>query len=491
MRKITILITLFLIVFYTKGQNVGIGNTNPHPSAVLDISDSTKGVLIPRMTFTQRNGIQNPALGLMLYQTDSIKGYWFYDGQLWKHLFDFNGVNQGDMMYWNGSSWARVPSGLHGQSLYFCNGIPSWGGCTPLITTAPISDITTSSALSGGNITSDGGSVVTSRGIVWNTSPNPTISLSTKTNNGTGTGIFSSNLTNLNSNTQYYVRAYAINSNGTSYGNQLIFNTNVVSLPTIITATVTDTTSNSANSGGNIINDGGATIISRGVVWDTISMPTISLNTKTVNGSGSGTFLSTLSGLIPSKNYFIRAYAINSAGVSYGNQLTFRTANQVFSIGQNYQGGVIGYIFQPGDPGYISGQIHGIIAATSDQNSIYWGCDGTLITGADNTAIGSGYQNTLDILSGCAVSGIAAESCFNAQINGYSNWFLPSKEELNKLYLNKSLIGGFSQNFIDYYWSSSEWNSTAAWVQYFSNGGQAAIQKSLSNIAHVRAIRYF
>ena len=327
MRKIISSLILFLVVFSSKGQNVGINTNTPHPSAALDITDSTKGILIPRMTMSQRNGIQNPAEGLMVYQTDSTMGYWSFDGQSWKHLLDLNGSTQGDMLYWNGSNWVTVPAGQHGQGLFFCNGVPSWGGCTPLLTTTPISDTTTSSAVSGGNINNDGGSTIISRGIVWDTLPNPTIMLSTKTNEGTGTGVFISNMTNLNFNTTYYVRSYGTNSNGTSYGNQLTFNTKPVVLPTITTNPVFDTTSTSAKSGGNITDDGGSSITSRGIVWDTLPNPTISLSTKTNDGSGVGNFTSNLINLSPNKTYYVRAYGTNIAGTSYGQELTLTTPN--------------------------------------------------------------------------------------------------------------------------------------------------------------------
>ena len=92
------------------------------------------------------------------------------------------------------------------------------------LTTTPISGISTNAASSGGTITNDGGATITARGVAWNTLPNPTTALPTKTSNGTGTGVFTSNMTGLLSNTIYYVRAYATNSNGTYYGNELIFN---------------------------------------------------------------------------------------------------------------------------------------------------------------------------------------------------------------------------------------------------------------------------
>ena len=93
MRKIISSLVLFLVVFSSKGQNVGINTNTPHASAALDITDSTKGILIPRMTMFQRNSIQNPAEGLMVYQTNSTKGYWYYDGTEWKNVTTTNNSN--------------------------------------------------------------------------------------------------------------------------------------------------------------------------------------------------------------------------------------------------------------------------------------------------------------------------------------------------------------------------------------------------------------
>lgn len=95
----------------------------------------------------------------------------------------------------------------------------------PVLTTANITNITANGGTSGGNITSDGGANITARGVVWSTSSNPTISLATKTTDGAGVGSFTSNLTNLTPNTIYYVRAYATNSVGTAYANEITFTT--------------------------------------------------------------------------------------------------------------------------------------------------------------------------------------------------------------------------------------------------------------------------
>lgn len=156
------------------------------------------------------------------------------------------------------------------------------------------------------------------------------------------------------------------------------------------------------------------------------------------------------------------------------------------NIGDPFEGGVIGYILQPEDPGYNPQQTHGIIAAPFDQSiGAPWGCFNQLL-GYYDTNIGAGFVNTKGIIRLCNTAGIAAYICDTLTLNGYTDWFLPTYDELNKLYLNKNLIGGFSN---DFYWTSSEFNINNTYGQDFGTGVQSSQGKYA--LLKVRAIRYF
>jgi uncharacterized protein (TIGR02145 family) len=192
------------------------------------------------------------------------------------------------------------------------------------LTTTSVTSIALTTAVSGGNISADGGGAITARGICWATTANPTITNS-KTTDGSGTGSFASNLTGLLQGTTYHVRAYATNSAGTAYGNDITFTTSPVVVATLTTTAAASITLTTAISGGNITAEGGGAISARGVCWATTTAPTIS-GSKTVDGTGTGTFTSNLSGLQPGTTYYARAYATNSAGTAYGNDVSFTTS---------------------------------------------------------------------------------------------------------------------------------------------------------------------
>jgi len=196
----------------------------------------------------------------------------------------------------------------------------------PIVSVSVVTNITASSASAGGMVSADGGSTVTSRGVCWSTSQPPSTSNS-KTSDGTGTGSFTSSIAGLSPGTTYYLMAYAINSLGTGYSSQSTFTTSALP-PVITTAAITTITSTSASSGGTITSNGGSTITASGVCWSTNQNPGITDN-KTTDGSATGSYTSSITGLTGGTNYYVRAYATNKAGTAYGNQLTFTTAQDL------------------------------------------------------------------------------------------------------------------------------------------------------------------
>jgi len=289
-----------------------------------------------------------------------------------------------------------------------------------------------------------------------------------------------------------YGSVFDYNSNQGVYTQRPYPITENPAIPTIITTAVSAITAISASSGGVVINHGGTAVTAWGVCWSTSANPTLA-NSFLQNTVSSGSFSSALSGLTANTMYFVRAYATNSAGTAYGNVVSF-TTNTVLLIGQSYQGGKIAYILQAGDPGYDANVQHGLIAAPSDQGVAPWGCYNTTnsgynILGADGTAIGTGAQNTIDIMNDCSTPGIAARVCGDLVLGGYSDWYLPSKVELYKLYINRNAIGGFTH---EAYWSSSEvfgGDNGLAWLVQFGWGGNNYFNKAFNQ--HVRAVRSF
>jgi hypothetical protein len=333
---------------------------------------------------------------------------------------------RGQMQVYNGYEWTD----LTGASA-LTNSI-SFGSISS-------SNISSSTASITTNINTDGGNTITSRGIVWNTSINPTIALSTKTSSGTGTGTFSESITGLSASTVYYVRTYATNANGTVYGNEISITTTGIT-PSLTTTAASSTTINSFTTGGTISNDGGNLVTYRGVCWSTNANPTINDN-RILSGTGTGTFTITLSNLNLATTYYVRSFATNSAGTAYGNERVVTTSSLV--AGTSYLGGKIAYIFQSGDLGYVAGETHGFIIMNHamGMQAAFGGYNPSTGYSYSGTSMnfGTGRNNTLLLYN--MTGNNASKYVYNVNYDGYNDWYIPSYYEWNKIGPNWTSLG--------------------------------------------------
>jgi hypothetical protein len=187
----------------------------------------------------------------------------------------------------------------------------------------------------------------------------------------------------------------------------------------------------------------------------------------------------------------VTGVAAGTAIISYTKTLACGSATTTLAvtvttltIGASYGGGKIAYIFMPGDPGYIAGETHGLIAAPNDQGVAQWGCYGTFV-GGTTTGLGTGLANTGIISAACGES-TAARLCADWELGGYSDWYLPSRGDLMKVYINRMHIGGFLGGF---YWCSSDSAPGNAWYVNFIDGSAGGFSKY--ELLNVRAVRSF
>lgn len=396
----------------------------------------------PNKTNTQKNAMSNISTGTVIWCSDC--------------------GTRGQMQVYNGYEWTDL---IGAPAL--SNDI-SFGA----ISTSNISSNTASITTT---INTDGGNTITARGVVWNTSINPTIALNTKTSSGTGTGTINASLTGLTASTVYYVRTYATNANGTVYGNEISFTTTGI-IPSLTTTAASNININGFTTGGNISSDGGNLVTYRGICWSTSANPTINDN-RILSGTGTGTFTITLANLNVATTYYVRAFATNSAGTAYGNQQTISTSSLV--AGTSYQGGRIAYIFQSGDPGYVAGETHGFIIMNHPMGmqAAYGGYNASTgyftYSGTSNN-FGTGRNNTLLLYN--MAGNNAAKYMYNVNYDGYNDWYIPSSAEWTKIAPNWSKLG------VPYstYQSSSEVSqqNSNVFITYISYGW---ISASVSN----------
>ncbi len=295
----------------------------------------------------------------------------------------------------------------------------------PTLSTQAVSNIsiTNKRATFNGTILTNGDPVYTERGFVYGTVHNPTVEDDTKKiAPGNGIGAFSVNATGITEGTMYYVRAYATNAAGTAYGEEITLNFNAV-MPMVTTQDVTEITGTTATLNGTIVSVGDPAYTERGFVYGTLRNPTIEDNSKKiVSGTSTGAYNANITGLTIGTLLYIRAYATTSKGTAYGGEVSFT----------------------PSNPNVVILQASKLMVQKTD--------------------IGTGYWSTMNSL------------CNNSILDGYTDWRMPTKDELAVLYNERNKIGGFTTSgTYSYYWSSTYGvaGNYYYWWQNFSNGGQS------------------
>lgn len=342
------------------------------------------------------------------------------------------------------------------QTFTTTSGLPQLTTVQPSATSTNIS--------SGGNITSDGGYAITARGICYSISNSePTLS-DAYTMNGTGSGAFSSVITSVYVSTTYYVRAYATNRIGTGYGNVIVVTTGN-GLPSVVTTVVGENvTETTAVSGGNVTDDGGYIVTARGVCWSTLPYPTVA-DSKTIDGSGTGYYSSSITAidLTGSNIYYVRAYATNQNGTTYGEQVLVSKENMDYKNLPTIEYGGYTYRIYP------------------DMGAMSWD--------------------------------MAMASCDNLTYGGYSDWFLPTKDELTHIMKTYTIgwqyssgsdfepkLNGYPTSLTGvisaWYWTSTPYNTNSYYCVRYEpvttyKHGVVSDAGSKEKTRHVRPVRKY
>jgi len=380
----------------------------------------------------------------------------------------------------------------------------------PEVTTqeATNKNIGAGTATFNGTIINAGDPGYTERGFVYGLVHNPSIESDTKKSvSGTGTGVFSSNLTGLTVGNVYYVRAYATNASGTAYGSEIVCDFTAV-MPVVSTQAVTNISSTTATFNGAIVSAGDPAYTEKGFVYSTTNNPTISDTKKVVSGSGTGAFSANITGLFSDTKYYVRAYVTSSKGTIYGEEVNFvftatlpvvstQAVTNINATTATFNGTVV----NTGDPAYtergfvystnnnpsindtkkvVSGSGAGIFSANitglTSQTIYYVKAYATNIKG---TVYGEEVSFTpsspdyfvlkdagimvqkKDISSTKLTWANAVNMCRNSTVGGYNDWRLPTVDELIMMYDERNTIGGFSTTpYNDDYWTSTFYGYT-------------------------------
>jgi len=504
MRLFTNFFTIALILFgslniFAQGVAINTDGSAANSSAILDASSSSKGVLIPRMSLAERNSIASPATGLLIYQTDNTPGFYFYNGSNWvvigSEAIDINSLADGSS---------------DGSNLFLGSGAGTFQSVGNSNTGTGINALNQNSsgewncAFGKGaleNNTSSQNTAVGGCALYSNSGGFHNVAIGRSTlfanaNGGQNTVIGADAGSNCGSFISGSVfLGYQAGKNETN-SNRLYIENSESSSPLIYG----EFDNNKIRINGNF------------EVSDTMKvegpsiMTQIAINTDGSDADGSAMLdvKSTTKGFLPPRISLLEIYAIDNPAeglivynTTYKKPVFYDGSYWLCFDGQQMLPPAIGDFIAGGIVFYLDGSGGGLVCAVSDQDGgsgIQWENGSYSTTGATDTAIGSGQANTTTIINSQGAGSYAATVCENYSGGGYNNWFLPSKDELNEMYINKATIDATAlanegTAFVStLYWSSTEvWEF--AWGQHFNDGAQWNAGKGCTY--RVRAVRVF
>ena len=459
MNHFTTFFTIVFILFgsmsiFAQGVAINTDGSAANNSAILDASSNSKGVLIPRMTLAERDNIASPSTELLIYQTDNTPGFYFYNGTAWVVVGD--GATSINSLYDGKTGGHSVFLGNNSGTVD--DGSDNWNtgigeGVLPVNTAGSYNTVVGDRGMQS-NETGWNNTAIGHKALYSNVLGNGNIAIG-----------FEAGYNETGSN-----KLYIDNSNT---DNPLIYG---------------EFDNDNVTINGTLNVKGTAAINTDGSSADASAM----LEVKSTDKGFLPPRMTQVqrNGITPTTGLMVYNTTTNKPNFYNGTEwMNYDGTSAEPAVGDFHQGGVVFY---------LDGSGGGLICAVSDQSTgTEWGCYNTGISGADGTAIGTGAQNTIDIEAGCATSGIAADICANLSLNGYDDWFLPSKDEISVMYQNRATInvtatanGGCSFCTADcYYWSSSEDSNSYAWLQGFDSDYHQYYYKYY--LCYVRAVRAF